>query len=104
MTEEAPFVVNATEPIFGFFIGKVKLVNLHDPALCEGRGCVVHHPTDHRMIDWPLTWRGDKGVFERHCPEHGVGHPDPDDAAYLRSIDKLAWLFHGCCQEQCCRP
>lgn len=100
-TEEASFICNATEPIFGFFMGEVKLVNLHDPALCEGRGCVVHHPTDHHMIDWPLTWRGDKGVFERQC-RHNVGHPDPDDAAYLQSIGKEA--YHCCCMEYCCAP
>lgn len=76
--------VYATEPVFGAEIGKVHL-KVHDPAKCIGRPCVIHHPSDHHMKDWPLHWRSDTGVMERWCP-HDVGHPDPDHMAYVRSL------------------
>lgn len=61
------------------------LVNVHNPARCEGRGCCVHHPSDHHMKTWPKVWREDIKVMERTCP-HGVGHPDPDHLAYVTSL------------------
>lgn len=92
--------VNATEPIFGSELGKVKL-KVHDPAQCEGRPCVIHHPSAHHMRDWPLHWRSDTGVMERTCP-HGVGHPDPDHLAYVLSVsENNKWQgVHGC--DSCC--
>lgn len=89
-------VPHATEPVWGFGVGPVTLVNVHDPALCEGRGCCVHHPSNHRMIDWELNWRGDRHIMERICPCHGVGHPDPDDLAFHRSKDPEYSGSHGC--------
>jgi hypothetical protein len=78
---------------------RVEMVNLHDPHLCMGRGCSVHHPSNHHMKDWPMVWRPSKGMFERQCP-HGIGHPDPDDVVYHASIgDKTAGI-HGC--DGCC--
>lgn len=41
-------------------------------------------------------------ALERICPEHGVGHPDPDDAAYQELIGKGYMNTHGCCG--CCAP
>jgi hypothetical protein len=38
-------------------------------------------------------------VFERHC-EHGVGHPDPDDAAWHTMIARRDLNVHGC--DGCC--
>lgn len=79
----------------GYYLG-----NTHDPALCEGRGCAIHnHPSDHPLKDAPLYWRADRGILERIC-EHGVGHPDADSAAYLRSIGRSWENVHGCCG--CC--
>ena len=75
------------------------LKGVHDPASCAGRGCSVHHPSDHPMAPWPGVWRNGKGIFERVCP-HGVGHPDPDDLAYMESIGNEAVGVHGC--DGCC--
>lgn len=65
---------------------------------CQGRGCAIHHPTDHPMREWPTSWRPDRRVVERVCP-HGVGHPDPDDAAYRASLGDVDSV-HGC--DGCC--
>jgi len=49
-----------------------------------------------------MRLRFDRGcLIERLCPEHGVGHPDPDSAAYLKSVDPRGnYTIHGCCG--CC--
>ncbi len=77
---------------------------VHDPALCAGRACVIHAPSDHHMRSWPTNFRVG-GVFdikgphmERICP-HGVGHPDPDDLAFWRSQGE-EYGVHGC--DGCC--
>ena len=76
-----------------------KLVT-HTPDKCQGRNCCVHNPSDHHMRDWVMNYRQDKGVMERICPAHGVGHSDPDDLAYWVSIDRPEMGIHGCCG--CC--
>lgn len=79
----------------GYVLGSV-----HDPAVCEGRGCGIHnHPSDHPLKDAPMLWRADRGILERIC-EHGIGHPDYDSATYLTSIGKWYENIHGCCG--CC--
>jgi hypothetical protein len=70
-------------------------LKVHDPARCEGRSCVIHNPSDHHMKDWPLNWRSDTGVMERTCP-HGIGHPDHDHMAYVRSLTPE----HECPQDE----
>lgn len=78
----------------------LSLENVHDPSLCEGRGCAIHgRPSDHPLKDAPLNWRTDRGILERIC-EHGTGHPDFDSAEYLESIGKGYENVHGCCL--CC--
>ena len=72
----------------------------HDRDDCQGRGCPIHHPSDHHMRDWPWHWRSDRGLMERTC-EHGIGHPDPDDANYRASLGDTDTV-HGC--DGCCRP
>lgn len=67
------------------------MTGVHTEHVCHGRGCVVHHPSDHHMNTWPCTWRDDRGIAERRCP-HGIGHPDPDDT----TTDRI----HGC--DGCC--
>ena len=76
-----------------------KLVT-HTPDKCKGQNCCVHNPSDHHMRDWKMNFRFDKSVMERICPEHGVGHPDPDDAAYWIRLGKSHMTIHGCCG--CC--
>ena len=77
------------------------LSQVHLPSACEGRGCVIHHPSEHHMVSFKRHWRQDRGIFERICP-HGVGHDDPDDLAYRRSVGREASGIHGCCSGQCC--
>lgn len=80
-----------------------QLVNTHPRSVCDGRACVIHHPSDHHMRKWPTLWRGDRGIMERVCP-HGVGHPDPDDAAARRLLgtyERTGREVHGC--DGCCQ-
>lgn len=85
---------------FGEHFGSGLLVEVHPPSACDGKGCVVHHPSDHHMRGWRLNWRDDRGIMERLCP-HGVGHPDPDDLAYRLSVGDGDGV-HGC--DGCCHP
>lgn len=78
--------VSMAEPMAGIQIGKQSL-RVHPESECAGRGipCCIHSPSDHHMASWPQNWRADTQVMERLC-EHGVGHPDPDHMAYVRSL------------------
>ena len=76
------------------------LMHVHDPALCEGRPCVIHHPSNHSMRSFRTHYRFDRGLMERICP-HGVGHPDPDDLAWHVSEGREYMGVHGC--DGCCR-
>lgn len=76
-----------------------RLLNIHDPSHCEGRGCPIHHHSGHRMGNWTTNWRADLGVMERLC-DHGVGHPDPDDAANRKRVTGFSVDYHGC--DGCC--
>ncbi len=92
-------VANSAETVFGIQMGEGVLVNIHDERLCAGEYCVIHNPSDHRMVDWPMNWRGDRGLMERTCP-HGIGHPDPDALDYLERIGRSGEGVHGC--DGCC--
>ncbi len=81
-----------------FAASNADLVNVHSPKRCRGRHCVLHDPSDHHMRSWPLVWRNDRGFMERQCP-HGIGHPDPDSAAFQRSVGNPIGV-HGC--DGCC--
>lgn len=70
----------------------------HGPEKCAGRACCVHNPSAHHMRDLPLVFRPDTGKAERICP-HGIGHPDPDDADYRRTLGPVCDT-HGC--DGCC--
>ena len=95
-------VDEATEPVWGGQLprGQGYTLNTHRPEDCAGRNCVIHNPSDHRMKDWPLNWRSDRGLMERTC-EHFCAHPDPDDIAYKVSIGLTSEGIHGC--DGCCR-
>jgi hypothetical protein len=80
------------------YVANGVLVNVHPASACSGYACWVHRPSDHHMVEWPVTGRFDKAVAERVCP-HGVGHPDPDDVAYNDRIGRDI-SFHGC--DGCC--
>lgn len=83
-----------------------ELHGVHDEALCAGRVCVIHNSTDHHMVERPLIWRYDRGIFERLC-DHGVGHPDPDQHQYWSDSHQLYQAVHGCDLQDgvpCCAP
>jgi hypothetical protein len=73
----------------------------HAAGKCADQHCCIHNPSPHHMVTWPMLWRGDTGKMERVC-EHGVGHPDPDDAAYWERLGQGHRNIHGC--DGCCRP
>lgn len=82
------------------------IFKIHSRDKCEGRACAIHNPSEHHMRSFPTNYR-DGGLFdikpphmERICP-HGVGHPDPDDAAFW-AILGMDVSVHGC--DGCCRP
>lgn len=75
-------------------------IKVHPRGACKlPDQCVVHNPSDHHMRDWVLNWRQDTAVMERLC-EHGVGHPDPDDMAFQKSVGQGWKGTHGC--DGCC--
>jgi hypothetical protein len=82
-------------------ISEHQAIVTHDASKCAGRHCCIHNPSDHHMRSWTMHWRDDLGVMERLCPEHGVGHPDPDSAEFNRSADRDYLNVHGCCG--CCK-
>jgi hypothetical protein len=83
-----------------FKISDSQKIVTHDPSKCAGTFCCIHNPSNHHMRDWVMLWRNDKGVMERICPLHGVGHPDPDDAAFNVRMGRGVLNTHGCCG--CC--
>lgn len=84
------------------------LLRSHGLEDCAGHPCSLHAPSDHHMREWRLHWRGDRGLMERICPEHGVGHPDPDHLGYVGrtygAVTRRTEAIHGCCPEGCCWP
>lgn len=76
-----------SEATFTFADGTL-LERVHPESACAGRGCPLHHPSAHRMVDWPMRWNPTTRAIEREC-EHGRWHPDPDDLAYKRSVDSF---------------
>lgn len=76
------------------------LTGVHSSDSCVSRPCVIHNPTDHHMRSWTLHWRNDRGIFERLCPKHSCGHPDPDQFDYWAEVDQSWQAVHGCCS--CC--
>lgn len=80
----------------------VKIIRVHPFIKCMGRHCTIHNPSEHPLYLRPLHWRDDKGIFERIC-EHDIGHDDPDDVAYRRSLPGVNTEYigiHGC--DGCC--
>jgi hypothetical protein len=82
-------------------------VRIHDEKECSAlwsdQHCPFDKPSDHKMVSWPMSIRLDSmsaGLVERIC-EHGVGHPDPDSAAYMNALyQQISFGLHGC--DGCC--
>lgn len=79
------------------------LRGVHRPSACSGQpwGCWIHHPFPHRLDHAPVRWREDNETAERVC-DHGIGHPDPQDAAYWWNAHNRDVTVHGC--DGCCLP
>jgi len=80
-----------------------RTVRVHTENMCTGEACVIHNPSDHKMRDWPMQFRLDKGALVERACIHGVGHPDPDSVMYfLRAKGAgMAYMWmHGC--DGCC--
>lgn len=87
-----------------FKLANGRYLLVHSKKECRGRFCVIHNPSEHPLSKAPLLWREDRGFMERLCP-HGIGHPDPDDLAYKKSIlgdhyEAFSFDTHGC--DGCC--
>ena len=76
-------------------------LRVHSGVFCQGEYCSIHNPSNHKLKDATLNWRADRRIMERIC-EHGVGHPDPDDANFRRKRDgnRYDTGVHGC--DGCC--
>ena len=74
-----------------------RLINVHDPAACEGRLCDIH---DRRGAEpwasWPLNWREDRGCMEMIDPDTGIGHPTPAQAQFWETLAEDYLMTHGC--------
>lgn len=92
----------ANDTIFVAMVEGLKMYNVHPVWKCQGRHCVIHNQSNHHMRGWALLWRGDRGIFERLCPKHGTGHPDPDQFEFWALTDQEWQGVHGCCG--CCLP
>jgi hypothetical protein len=90
--------IDVAEPTYGAQIG-IQGLRVHPASACaKDETCCIHKPSDHHMREWPLNWRGDRGLMERIDPETGTGHPDPDAVAFHLSNhpnDKY-FAVHGC--------
>lgn len=93
------------KPLIQIKLEEAGYTNIHTPDKCAGQTCIIHNPSDHHMLEWPLDLRLDKGgPAERQCV-HRVGHPDPDSVAFLtrvRPLDAKYIGIHGC--DGCCQP
>lgn len=74
-------------------------IRTHAAGECALEHCAIHNPSTHPLMDAPLHYRFDRGILERIC-KHGVGHDDPDDLAFRKSVGMEAGGVHGCCG--CC--
>ena len=74
---------------------------IHDKSQCAGGFCIFHNPSRHGLENWPMNLR-ETGLVERMC-RHGIGHPDPDSAAWMDrryGHEAGTWSIHGC--DGCC--
>lgn len=79
--------------------------HLHGSAFCAGQACSFHNPSNHHMMNWPLTVRLDRFCMTERICAHGVGHPDPDSLAWLKWMglyESAGGSVHGC--DGCCKP
>lgn len=88
-------------------VGISILQNVHRQDKCQGP-CPFHSPSDHHMVDWDVEWDqkwNNSPRLWRICPDHEVGHPDPDVVTWMKANLKLEedpGDHH--CDCVCCNP
>jgi hypothetical protein len=88
-------------------VGDLLLQNVHREDKCQGP-CPFHGPSDHHMVEWDVEWDpkwSNSPRLWRICPEHEVGHPDPDVVTWMKKTLTLPGdpgQHH--CDCQCCNP
>lgn len=88
----------ASCPECGAPVGRIHAFKCkHYPDLVREKQRAAFGPTE-KMRDFPTHFREDRQIMERICP-HGIGHPDPDDAAFRasRGDDDTVHGCDGCC-------
>ena len=89
-----------------------RITRVHSVKDCSGEYCIVHNPSPKAIAMGELNWRPDRGLFFERVCEHGVGHPDPDHMAHLKTLVDRGLLdqahvdaegVHGCCIHRCCQ-
>lgn len=81
---------------------------LHTKEACRAtrkaggpKNCVIHRPSLHKLTGSPQILRATT-LIEDQC-KHGIGHANPDSAAFLNwSTGQKSWGVHGC--DGCCGP
>lgn len=76
------------------------LTGVHSPERCAGDTCAIHAVTRHPLSEWPQEFDPATHSISRVC-EHGIMHPDPDEAPWRRAVGRSE--IHdcdGCCKEQ----
>ena len=79
-----------------------EITPMHSKEQCKGHFCPFHNPSNHHMKTWQKHIRYDRGGLTERICKHGVGHPDPDSLAWLKSIGSKDNGVHGC--DGCCMP
>ena len=65
------------------------------------KNCVIHRPSLHRLTGSQQILRA-SGLIEDQC-EHGIGHTNPDSAAFFNWLHgQQTYGVHGC--DGCCGP
>jgi len=76
------------------------LTGVHDAARCAGDTCAIHNTTEHPLSEWPQEYDPHEHTISRVC-EHGIMHPDPDEAPWRALIGKTSTHeCDGCCDKQ----
>jgi len=78
---------------------KLTLVGVHSINYCR-KPCAIHNePSDHPLVNKPISWCINRGIITREC-DHGIVHPDYDGALYYYSINLGNTNIHPC--DGCC--
>ena len=83
-------------------VNETQVIWAHDSSQCaQDSVCSIHNPSAAAEAIGVRHWRNDRKMMERICT-HGIGHPDPDQVSYWKSVglDTFTLGVHGC--DGCC--